>query len=383
MAYVFSTISRTVYGHGSASEIGAEVKRLGCKRAYLVMDKGILDNKVHAPVMDSLAAAGIAAEIYSGVELDPSPACVAAALPGLKACNADIIIGIGGGSSIDAAKALAILAMHPGPLEQYFGMHLVPGPCMPTIFVPTASGTGSEMTSISVLGDAASNSKKGIVSDHIYAKTILLDPDLTVTLPPLYTAYTGLDAFVHAMESFVNLSATPFTEMATLQAMEMIAANLRKAYTNGRNKEARAQMLYASSIAGMGFSNTQNGVIHALGMAAPANYHLPHGLLMAAIGPMGIAFNCTAAPEKYALVAKILGCDTKGLDINEQARCAVDGFTRLLKDVNVKPGLEPYGVKREDLRGIAERAAISARLMDNNPRQGTADQLEELLHEYY
>lgn len=383
MAYVFSTISRTVYGHGASSEIGGEVKRLGCNRAYLVMDQGILDSRVHAPVMESLTAAGIAVEVYSGVELDPSPACVEAALPGLQAFNADIIIGVGGGSSLDAAKALAILAKHPGPLERYFGMHLVPGPCMPMILVPTASGTGSETTSISVLADAASNSKKGIVSDYIYAKTIVLDPDLTMTLSPLYTAYTGLDAFVHAMESYVNLSATPFTEGPDLQAMEMIAANLRKAYTNGRNKEARAQMLYAASIAGMGFSNTQNGVIHALGMAAPAHYHLPHGLLMAAIAPMGIAFNCIAAPEKYARVAKILGCATDGLDVNEQARMAVHGFERLLKDVNVKPGLEPYGIKREDLRGIAERAAASARLMGNNPRQGTADDLETLLQEYY
>jgi alcohol dehydrogenase len=383
MTYIYQTVSRTIYGHGAAGRLGAEVKRLGCGRAYLVMDRGILKNDVHRPVMEALAAAGTEVDIFSDVELDPSPASIKIAAAGLKDFRADIIIGIGGGSALDSAKALSLLAAHPGPLEQYFGMHLVPGPCMPTILVPTTAGTGSEMTSISVLADITTNSKKGIVSDHLYARTIVLDPDLTLSLPPLYTAYTGLDAFVHAMESYVNLSATPFTEGHTLQAMEMIARNLRKAYANGRNKEARARMLYGSAIAGMGFSNTQNGVIHALGMAVPAQYHLPHGLLMAAIAPIGIAFNCIAAPEKYAKVARILGCDAKGLDINEQAKNAVHGFTSLLQDVNVKPGLQPYGIKHEDLRGIAERAASSARLMDNNPRQGRADQLEALLEKYY
>lgn len=379
----FQTISRIVYGHGAASRIGEEVARLGGNRVCLIMDKGILDNNVHAPIVNALAAAGMEVVIFSGVELDPSPASIEAAAKELHDFKADAIIGIGGGSALDSAKALSLRAAHPGPLENYFGMDRVPSPCMPTILVPTAAGTGSEMTSISVLADVANNAKTGIVSDHLYARTVLLDPDLTLTLPPRYTAITGLDAFVHAMESYVNLTATPFTEGHALQAMEMIAGNLRKAYTNGMNKEARANMLYASAIAGMAFSNTQNGVIHALGMAAPAHYHLPHGLLIAAIAPMGIAFNCMAAPEKYARIAAILGCDLAGKDINEQARCAVAGFERLLADLDVQPGLAPYGIKREDLRGIAERAAAAARLMGNNPRKGTANDLEALLERYY
>ena len=254
---------------------------------------------------------------------------------------------------------------------------------MPTIMIPTTAGTGSEMTSISVIADAVSNSKIGIVSDHLYARTVLLDPALTLSLPPRYTAYTGLDAFVHAMESYVNLSATPFTEGPDLHAMLMISGNLRQAYTNGRNPQAREAMLYASSICGMGFSNTQNGVIHAIGMAVPATYHLPHGLLMAACAPMGIAFNCHAVPEKYGEIAEILGCDTRGKNVFEAAEMAVEGFTKLMRDVDIEPGLKAYGVKEEDIRGIAERAAASARLMDNNPRQATADQLEALIREHF
>lgn len=321
--------------------------------------------------------------MFSDVELDPSPASIEKSAAIAKEFKANLIVGLGGGSALDSAKATALLATHDGPLEQYFGMHLVPSPCLPTILAPTTAGTGSEMTSISVLSDPASNSKKGIVSNYLYAKTVLLDPDLTLGLPPYYTAITGLDAFVHAMESFVNLNATAFTDGPNIQAMRMIAASLRKAWANGNDRKARADMLYAAAICGMGFSNTQNGIIHALGMAVPASYHLPHGLLMAAIGPMGMAFNAIAAPEKYALVAEILGSAPVGATTLEKARSAARGFLTLLEDLHIPAGLAAHGVKREDLRGIAERAAATRRLMDGNPRQGNADMLEALLERHY
>lgn len=383
MAYTFQTISRIVYGHDSAAELGAEIKRLNASRALIITDKGLVVHNIHKPIIDALEQADIPYKVFSDVVLDPTPESIDECAAIAKECKADILIGLGGGSALDSTKATALRATHDAPLENFFGMHLVPSPCMPTILIPTTAGTGSEMTSISVLSDAASNSKKGIVSDHLYAKTIILDPNLTLSLPPLYTAYTGLDAFVHAMESFVNLSSTPFTEGPNVQAMQMIAGNIRKAYANGFNKEARAQMLYASSLCGMGFSNTQNGIIHAIGMAVPATYHLPHGLLMAAIAPMGIYYNSLAAPEKYARIADILGCPRAGLSLEEYARSAADGFTKLLTDLNVQAGLAAHGVQREDIRGIAERAAATKRLMDGNPRQGTAKQLEELIERFF
>lgn len=383
MASVFQTISRIVYGSGAVNQLPEEVKRFGIPRVLVITDKGLVANNMHKPVEDALDNAGIPVKVWGDVVLDPTPESIEACVQVIKDFDANILIGLGGGSAMDSTKAAALRACHPGPVTKYFGMHKVPGPCLPTIMIPTTAGTGSEMTSISVIADAATNSKIGIVSDYLYAKTVLLDPDLTLSLPPRYTAYTGLDAFVHAMESYVNLSATPFTEGPDLLAMQMISANLRKAYTNGKNKAAREAMLYASSICGMGFSNTQNGVIHAIGMAVPATYHLPHGLLMAACGPMGIAFNCHAAPEKYAKVAEILGCDVKGKNVVEAAEMAVDGFLKLMRDVDIEPGLQRYGVKEEDIRGIAERAAASARLMDNNPRQGTADLLEALIKKYF
>lgn len=383
MPSVFQTISRIVYGFGAVDLLPKEVKRFGEPRVLIITDRGLVANGMHKPVEDALKKADIPVNVWGDVVLDPTPESIEDCVAAIGEFNATVLIGLGGGSAMDSTKAAALRACHPGPIAKYFGMHKVPGPCMPTIMIPTTAGTGSEMTSISVIADAVSNSKIGIVSDHLYARTVLLDPALTLSLPPRYTAYTGLDAFVHAMESYVNLSATPFTEGPDLHAMLMISGNLRQAYTNGRNPQAREAMLYASSICGMGFSNTQNGVIHAIGMAVPATYHLPHGLLMAACAPMGIAFNCHAAPEKYGEIAEILGCDTRGKNVFEAAEMAVEGFTKLMRDVDIEPGLKAYGVKEEDIRGIAERAAASARLMDNNPRQATADQLEALIREHF
>jgi alcohol dehydrogenase class IV len=221
------------------------------------------------------------------------------------------------------------------------------------------------------------------VSDYLYARVVLLDPELTFGLPPHVTAMTGIDAFVHAMESFVGLAATPFTDAVNLQAMRLISANLRKAYANGSDKDARAGMLYAATLAGMGFSQTQNGIIHAVGTSLPSSCGLPHGLAMAALAPMGMSFNCIAAPEKYDQVAEILGvaaCCGTALD---RARKGIDAMRGLLADVGIAPGLKAHGVAREHLEGTAERAAGAKRLIDNNPRKANARQILALLEEHY
>jgi alcohol dehydrogenase class IV len=379
----FQTASRIIYGHGSVAELGTEVKRLGARRAFVVTDRSLVENNVHLPVEKSLAAADIPHTVYSDVELDPSPSSIVRCGGVLRQCGADIIIGLGGGSALDSAKALALLSAHGEPLERFFGLELVSSPCLPTILIPTSAGTGSEMTSIVVLLDPATQSKKGIVSTHLFARTVFLDPELTLSLPPFYTAITGLDAFIHAMESYVNTGATHITEAMCLHAMRLIVSNVREAYANGGNREARAAMLYGASLSGMGFANTQTGIIHAIGHAVPAAHHLPHGLLMAAVSPMGIAFNSIASPQKYARIAEILGCCQEGKNVYAQAARAVDGMKNLLRDLGIAHGLAAHGVSPDEIPGIARRAAADARLMAKNPRQGTAENLETLIREYF
>ena len=382
MIHALNNIPRVIYGFGAVTKAGEELSRMGCKRPFIVTDPGIAALGLLDPLKDALTKAGVEFGIFDKAELEPSATSIQNCADAAKAFKADGIIGVGGGSPLDTAKAALVLLTNEGSIDNYFGVQMVKNPLLPAMYIPTAAGTGSEVTSISVLTNPATGAKMGVVSDYMYAKTVLLDPDLTVGLPPHVTAMTGVDAFVHAMESFVGLAATPFTDAFNIQAMKLIAANIRKAYANGGNKEARANMLYAATLAGMGFSQTQNGIIHAVGTNLPAACKVPHGLAMAALSPMGMSFNCIAAPEKYAQVAQILGVDPMGTCL-DTAREGIDAMYELLADLDIAPGLEAHGVPRDALQSTAERAAAAKRLMDNNPRKASAKQLFALLEEHY
>ena len=374
MFYTYNSVSKIVYGPGVVAETGNIAKSFGATRVLIVTDPSLAALGLHKPVEAALASAGLASALFSEAELEPSAASIEKIAQQAKEFKAELIVGLGGGSALDSAKAACVLLTNEGPIEKYFGVNKVPNPCAPALYIPTTAGTGSEMTSISVLSDKASGAKLGVVSDYMYAKTVILDPELTVGLPPHVTAMTGVDAFVHAMESYVGKAATPFTDALNLQAMTLIARSIRRAYVNGQDLAARTDMLYASGLAGMGFSNTQNGIIHAVGTAVPRSYNLPHGLLMACLAPMCMGYNVMANPEKYATVARILGAQDEG-DTLTVARRAPELMRQLLIDLDIKPGLAAYGVTREDLPGVAERAAGAARLMGNNPRPGNAKQL--------
>ena len=292
-----------------------------------------------------------------------------------------MIIGFGGGSALDTTKAASVLLSNEGPIDKYFGINLVPNPSLPCILIPPTSGTGSEMTNISVLADTKNGGKKGVVSEYMYADTVILDAELTFGLPPRVTAMTGVDAFVHAMESFCGIAATPITDALNLQAMKLVGANIRQAYANGKNAAARDAMMYASALAGMGFGNTQNGIIHAIGTTLPVECHIPHGLAMSFCAPFSVGFNYIANPEKYAIVADILrGDDRSGcMSVMDRAADVEDAFRDLLNDLDIATGLSNYGVKREDLPACADRAFAAKRLLNNNPRAASRDQILALL----
>ncbi len=382
MSFVHNTVKRIVHGCGSIKEAAAEAKALGGTRAIIVTDPGLAKLGVHKPLEEALVNGGVPCHVYAEAELEPSVDSIAHCADTAKEFKADVIFGFGGGSALDTTKAAAVLLTNEGTIDQYFGMGKVKNPLPPMILVPTTAGTGSEMTSISVLADTKNGGKWGVVSDYMYATSVILDPELTTGLPPHVTSTTGIDAFVHAMESFCGKADTPITNGLNIQAMKLIARSIRRAYTNGGDLQARADMLYASAIAGMGFSNTQNGIIHAVGTAIPREYHMPHGVAIACLTPMCMAFNYMARPEKYAEVAMILGekYDSDTLALAEKAS---GRMSALLKDIGIAEGLQPYGVKREDLPLIAERAAGNVRLIGNNPRPANAKMILEMLEASY
>ena len=383
MLQSFNTVRRIISGFGCLESLGDEIRYLKGNKVLVVTDPGIKAAGLLELLAKPLDRANISYDFFTEVEPEPKIEVVAESLETARAFAPDVIIGIGGGSSLDISKVTAVMLTNEGPIEKYFGMELVPRPGVPLILIPTTAGTGSEMTSICVLSDTKNKVKKGIVSEHMFARVALLDPELTIGLPPHITAMTGMDAFVQAMESYTGLGATVFTDTLNLQAIRMIAANLRMAYANGENREARENMLYASCLAGMAFSNTQNGLDHALALAIGGKFHLPHGLLTAFICPWVMEFNLLANPIKFTEIARAFGEKTDGLPEMEAARLSVKAIRSLLDDLGISYNLSNYNVPKDEIPALAKTAVGAVRLISNNPRKVTEKDVIKILEANY
>jgi len=379
----FETVRRITFGTGSLENLGNEIKRVNGSKVLVVTDPGLKSAGVVDAVTAALDQARLNYTVFAEVEPDPRVEVALASVKAAQACDPDVIVGLGGGSSLDIAKVTSVLLANGGPIEKYFGMELVPRPGVPLILIPTTAGTGSEMTSICVLSDTQNKVKKGIVSEHMFARAALLDPQLTLALPPRVTAMTGMDALVHAIESFVGVRATVFTDTLNLQAIRLVATNLRPAFAQGQNLAARENMLYASCLAGMAFSNTQNGLAHALALAIGGKFHLPHGLLTAFIIPWVMEYNLIANPLKYIEIAKAFGEKTKRMPEVQAARLAVKAVKSLLDDLGISYKLSSYGVPREEFPALARATVGAVRLISNNPRAVTEPDVVSILEANY
>ncbi len=379
----FETVRRIAFGFGAIENLPEEIKRVKGSKVLVVTDPGIQSAGVLDQVTGVLDRAKVDYKVFAEVEPDPKIEVALAGAAAAKAFGPDVIVGLGGGSSLDISKVTSVLLTNEGPIEKYFGMELVPRPGAPLILIPTTAGTGSEMTSICVLSDTQNKVKKGIVSEHMFARTALLDPQLTLALPPRVTAMTGMDALVHAIESFVGVRASIFTDTLNLQAIRLVAANLRLAYANGDNRSARENMLHASCLAGMAFSNTQNGLDHALALAIGGKFHLAHGQLTAFILPWVMEFNLIADPGKFCRIAEAFGERTKGLSKMEAARLSVRAVKSLLDDVGISYKLGTYGVPRSEFTALAKATVGAVRLISNNPRKVTEADVIGILEANY
>jgi alcohol dehydrogenase class IV len=379
----FETVRRITFGCGSLENLGNEIKRVNGSKVLVVTDPGLKS----AGIVDALTAmldkARLNYKLFAEVEPDPRVEVALASVDAAKAYGPDVIVGLGGGSSLDISKVTSVMLTNEGPIEKYFGMELVPRPGLPLILIPTTAGTGSEMTSICVLSDTKNKVKKGIVSEHMFARAALLDPQLTLALPSRVTAMTGMDALVHAIESFVGVRASVFTDTLNRQAIQLVAANLRQAFAQGQNLTARENMLFASCLAGMAFSNTQNGLDHALALAIGGKFHLPHGLLTAFIIPWVMEYNLIAAPGKFVEIARAFGERTKGLPDVQAARLAVKAVKSLLDDLGITYKLSSYNVPREEFPALAKATVGAVRLISNNPRAVTEPDVIGILEANY
>lgn len=365
------------FGCGSIRTLADHVKALEGKKVLVVADPGVVKAGVAERVTEPLRSAGIPYEIFSDIESDPDISSVEKGTELAKQQDCDLVVGIGGGSSLDTAKAIGVMLTNDGHIRDYVGINKVKKPAAPVIAVPTTAGTGSELTIWSVLSDKKEEVKLSVGSPYNCPKLALLDPELTVTLPPHVTAATGMDALTHALESYVNQKTQPISEGMSLQAMKMIAANLRLAVVQGDNLEARSNMLLASTIAAMAFNPTRLGLAHALALPLGAHFHIPHGLVNAILLPEVMQYNLRGNPAKFAEIAAIFGEKVEHLSVLDAAGRAVEAVRRLNRDIGITQDLTDFGVKEEHLDQIAAEAMESGNV-PVNPCRATAEDLKAI-----
>jgi alcohol dehydrogenase class IV len=365
------------FGRGYVNKLNEHVLKLGGTKVLIVGDPGVLHagiiNRLEAP----LESAGIPYTIFTEVGMEATIESVDSGTEFAKENGCDLVVGVGGGSALDTAKAIGLMLKNPGNIRDYIGIDLVPGPGAPVIAIPTTAGTGSEMTRFSVLSDKTAQAKLSVGSMYNCPSLALCDPELTVTLPPHLTASTGMDALTHALESYVNKATQPISEALSIQAMTLIAKSLRLAVVQGENIEARHDMLLASTIAAMAFNTTRLGLAHALAMPLGAYFKIPHGVVNAILLPEVMKFNIIGNPHKFAEIARIFGEKTDLLTIREAAERSVSAIRQLNKDIGITQTLSDYGVKEEHLDLIVDEAILSGNV-PVNPVKTTKEDLKNI-----
>ena len=381
---------RTVLGVGATETVGTYADRHGTK-ALVVASEQIFD--IHGDrILEHLHEAGVGTAVYDSVRPDPTVENVEEAFEVWTEEGCDVIVTLGGGSSIDTGKATGILATNDGEIRSFgvdeAGYEGVPNPIPPLIAVNTTAGTGSETTRTSVLSDEATSTKFIIVSENIVPDVAIEDPELTVSLPKSHTAFTGIDAFTHAIEAFTSVKSYSVTDDYARDAMNRIVDALPVAWSNGEDVEARTEMMIAQFKAGKAFGNSSVALIHGMARPLGAQLHIPHGLANGLILPYVVEFNQMAAPEEYAEVARILGVADGDESTRVAARKASDGIEQLCEDISLTGYLDEFGEvppREEYLDVVPEMTqdAFDSGSPDNNPRKPTREELEELFVRVY
>ncbi len=369
---------KTVLARGAASQVGQEAGKLGARKVLVVTDKGVVKAGLAEAVQDSLGVAGFETGLFDGVLPEPPAGIIDQCALMFRQGGYDLCLGLGGGSSLDSAKMVAILAANPGSVLDYVGMDAVPQKGAPLILVPTTAGTGSEATRVTVFTDEADNTKKVVYSDYLLPDLAILDPELTLTMPPLVTADTGMDALVHAIESYVSVNTTPYAEILAIQAIGMIARHLPQAYAKGNSMLARYNMLLAANLAGAAFASGGLGAVHGSAYVLGTEYHMSHGRSNAIMLPHIMNFNKVGNLEKFARIAEAMGKKVERLPPYEAAAMAVEAVYELMAAIDVSPKLGDYGIPEEDLPKLVRGAMQQARLFVPNPRDLTEKDMEEI-----
>ena len=375
---IFRSPNKVIFGNGTDSQVGAEVAKLGAGKALIVTDAGVVKGGLLAGVESSLKESKVDYGVFDRVEDEPPARVVDECAGEVVAQKYDIIIGVGGGSSLDVAKGASIVAANGGQVLDYVGNDMVPRRGVPKILVPTTAGTGSEVTRVFVVTEEADNDKKVIFSDYNLSDVAIVDPLLTLSMPPGVTADTGMDALVHAVETYVSRLATPFSDVLALEAIRLIGEYLPVAYAKAENMEARYNMSLAATLAGLAFSSGGLGAVHALAYVLGTEYHLSHGRTNAIMLPYVVDYNKIGTPGRYARIAQAMGEKTDGLTDLQASERLVLRLHRLLEEVGIPSRLVDYGIKADDLPKLVAGGMKQSRLFVPNPRNLTEEDVTKI-----
>ncbi|MFP7415855.1 iron-containing alcohol dehydrogenase [Priestia filamentosa] len=379
----FRTAQTLITGRDSISKIGEEAKKLESKKAMIITDKVIQQTGLLSRVISSLEEIDLAVDTMDEVMPEPPFENLEQMMIQLEGKEYDLLIGVGGGSVLDATKVLSIMLTNQENVRDLVGIEKVQNAGIPTILVPTTAGTGSEVTYNAIFTDVRDKVKKGIVSPYLLPKVAIVDPSLTLTVPPSVTAATGMDALVHAVESYTAIRAGELTDGIALQAIKLISRSLRKAVYNGKDVQAREDMAMGSLLAGISLGNAGVGAVHALAYPLGGKFKVPHGVANSLLLPFVMKYNVVTDLEKFAEVAKALGENIEGLSLREAANCTVYALTQLAQDIEIPSSLKDVGVTAEDIPNLAEEASKIDRLLNNNPRWLTVKEIEKIYEEAY
>ena len=381
----FRIPNTVITGSGSSKQAGEECQKLNLKKALIVTDQnqvklGILDG-----VLASLRQSGVQYAVYDGVNTEPVAEYVREGLEAFQGNRCDCLLAFGGGSPMDTAKAISVMATNPGSIENYMGLGKIPQKGRPVIAVPTTAGTGSEVTPFTIITDTRRDVKMLIGSPFLMPEIAIVDPQLTVPLPPDITATTGIDALTHAIEAYVSVKAQAMSDLFCLAAIELIAGNLQQAWADGKNLAAREKTMMGALMAGIAFSNSSVALVHGMARPIGAYFHVRHGASNAALLGTVMEFSLEGNPTRYARIAGAIGLNIGGLSELEAARRGAEAVKKLIKDIRI-PSLRELGVDKAKLDQLAPRMsedAIASGSPANNPRQATREEIIELYKKAY
>jgi len=364
----FRTSHLILAGLGASDRLGQEAKGIGAKKALLVTDRGVVQSGTAAKIKSLLEKEGIGVDIFDQVMSDPDTANAEACIEMAKRGQFGLIVRLGGGSPMDIASITSIMLTNPGTVYDYFGLNLVKNAGIPAILIPTTAGTGAEATPNAILTDTREKLKKAIVSPYVLPRIAIVDPLLTLSMPPSVTSSSGIDALTHAIESYTSNNATVLTDLFAKEAIIMTGRSLRTAVANGNHLEARYDMAIGSLYAGISLTNAGVTAVHALAYPLGGQFNIPHGIANGLLLPYVMEFNVPGSIPKFAQIAKFLGEKVDHMTLLDQAYHAARAVKDLYRDLKIPQSLTELRVPRDAISAMAEATVKQARLMGNNPR---------------